>query len=61
MKNFDCIQTLKQMARILTDAAADGCPPDIDWDCMKDEYGWDGCEACWENWLRQPAEEDSNG
>lgn len=45
-----------ELARIFVDAVSNGCPPAVDWDCCKDEYGWDGCEECWKNWLRRPAE-----
>lgn len=59
MSNADCIQTIQQLEKLLTRAAADGCPPDMDWDCAKSEYGWDACDACWERWLRQPAKEET--
>lgn len=57
--NADRIRDMRsvELARLLVDAVADGCPPNKDWDCAKDDYGWDGCEACWERWLQQPAEE----
>lgn len=57
--NADRIQTIQQLAKLLTRATADGCPPDMDWDCAKSEYGWDACDACWERWLQQPAEEET--
>lgn len=56
MTNFESMD-INRMAQVLTDAVSDGCPPDMDWDCAKDEYGWDGCEACWKRWLQQPAKE----
>ena len=56
MTNFESMD-INRMAQVLTDAVSDGCPPDMDWDCAKDEYVWDGCEACWKRWLQQPAEE----
>ena len=51
--NFDCMRAMnaKEVAKLFVDAVADGCPPKMDWDCCKDTYGWDGCEACWEKWL----------
>lgn len=55
--NADHIQTIQQLAKLLTNAAADGCPPDKDWECAKNEYGWDACEGCWARWLQQPAME----
>lgn len=57
--NADRIRAMsdEEIAKIFTSAVADGCPPKIDWDCAKDEYGWDACDACWCKWLQQPAEE----
>ncbi len=46
----------EEIAKIFTSAVADGCPPKMDWDCAKDEYGWDACDACWCKWLKHPAE-----
>ena len=60
LTNADRIRdmSIKELAAIFVDAVADGCPPKMDWDCAKDEDGWDACEACWAKWLQQPAEED---
>lgn len=57
--NADKIRAMsdEEIAKIFTSAIADGCPPKIDWECAKDEYGWDACDACWCKWLQQPAEE----
>lgn len=63
MTNTDYIQsvqTVQQMAKLFIRIAANGCPPDMDWDCTKDEYGQDACYACWERWLQQPAREETN-
>ena len=56
MTNADHINAMsvKEKSQFLTSVVADGCPPDHDWDCMKDDQGWDGCDACWEMWLKQP-------
>ena len=58
--NADRIRAMndEELAKLFTHTVADGCPPDMDWDCAKDSDGWDGCDACWERWLQQPAEED---
>lgn len=58
MTNADRIRAIsyEKLAKLLTHATADGCPPDMNWDCAKEEYGWDACDACWERWLQQPAE-----
>lgn len=58
--NADRIRDMstEELAAIFVHATADGCPPEMDWDCAKDGYGWDACEACWAKWLQQPAEED---
>lgn len=58
MTNADRIRAMsdEEIAKIFTSAVADGCPPKTDWDCAKDEYGWDACDACWCKWLKQPAE-----
>lgn len=58
MTNADRIRDMSgsELAELLTNAAAGGCPPDMDWDCAKDIDGWDACEACWERWLQQPYE-----
>ena len=57
--NADRIRAMsyKELAKLFTHTVADGCPPDMDWKCTKDCDGWDGCDACWERWLQQPAEE----
>ena len=57
--NADRIRAMsdEEIAKIFTSAVADGCPPKMYWDCAKDEYGWDACDACWCKWLKQPAEE----
>lgn len=56
--NADRIRAMsdEEIAKIFTSAVANGCPPKMDWDCAKDEYGWDACDACWCKWLQQPAE-----
>lgn len=46
----------QELVRLLVHTTADGCPPEMDWDCAKDFSGWDGCEECWAKWLRRPAE-----
>lgn len=48
MTNADRINAMsvKEKSQFLTSVVADGCPPDHDWDCMKDDQGWDGCDAC---------------
>ena len=58
LTNADRIRAMsdEEIAKIFTSAVADGCPPKTDWDCAKDEYGWDACDACWCKWLKQPAE-----
>lgn len=48
----------RQLAKALVSAAADGCPPEMDWDCMKEEDGWDSCEECWLMYLRMPTGEE---
>ena len=60
LTNADRIRAMsyKELAKLFTHTVADGCPPDMDWECTKDCDGWDGCDACWERWLQQPAEED---
>ena len=59
LTNADRIRAMsyKELAKLFTHTVADGCPPDMDWECTKDCDGWDGCDACWERWLQQPAEE----
>lgn len=59
MTNADRIRAMsdENLAKVFTDAVADGCPPRMDWDCSKDENGWDACAACWCKWLQQAAEE----
>lgn len=58
--NADRIRAMpiNTLARLFTHAVADGCPPDMDWECQKDTDGWDGCDKCWERWLTQPATEE---
>lgn len=58
--NADRIRAMsyKELAKLFTHTVADGCPPDMDWECTKDCDGWDGCDACWERWLQQPAGEE---
>ena len=58
--NADRIRSMsdEELAKMFTKASADGCPPKMDWDCAKDEYGWDACDDCWCKWLQQPHEED---
>lgn len=46
----------KRLAKALVSAASDGCPPEMDWDCMKEEDGWDSCEECWLMYLQRSAE-----
>ena len=48
--------SVEEMARLFTHAAADGCPPSMDWNCEKDTDGWDACDICWARWLNSPAE-----
>lgn len=43
----------KELAKALVSAASDGCPPEMDWDCMKEEDGWDSCEECWLMYLQR--------
>lgn len=59
MTNADRIRAMsyKELAKLFTHIVADGCPPDMDWECTKNCDGWDACDACWERWLQQPAEE----
>lgn len=63
MTNADRIRAMsvEELARLFVSAVSDGCPPEHDWDCKKDEEGWDACDCCWAMWLRQPVEEDTNG
>ena len=58
MTNADRIRAMsdEELGKIFTTAVADECPPKMDWDCAKDEFGWDACDACWCKWLQQPAE-----
>ena len=58
--NADRIREMsdEELAKMFTKASADGCPPKMDWDCAKDEYGWDACDDCWCKWLRQQHKED---
>ena len=46
-----------ELAKVFTQAVADGCPPKMDWDCQKDKEGWEACENCWCKYLQQPVEE----
>lgn len=57
--NADCIRAMSDMgiAKLFTQAVANGCPPNMDWDCRKDDGGWEACDKCWCKWLQQPAEE----
>lgn len=59
MTNADRIRAVSdiEIAKLFTKAVADGCPPKMEWDCAKDEDGWDACDACWCKWLQRPAEE----
>lgn len=61
--NADRIRAMsvEELARLFVSAVSDGCPPEHDWDCKKDEDGWDACDCCWAMWLRQPVKEDTNG
>lgn len=63
LTNADHIRAMsvEELARLFVSAVSDGCPPEHDWDCKKDEEGWDACDCCWAMWLRQPVEEDTNG
>ena len=56
--NADRIRAMSdiEIAKLFVNAVSDGCPPKMEWDCAKDEYGWDACDACWCKWLQQPAE-----
>lgn len=45
-----------ELAQLFVAACHDGCPPDMDWDCKKDEDGIDGCDNCWMKWLEQSEE-----
>ena len=44
-----------EIAQLFVRAVSDGCPPDMSWNCCKDELGWDGCITCWKRWLNAPA------
>lgn len=57
--NADRIRSMsdEELAKLFTQTVADGCPPDMDWTCKKDEKGWDACDSCWLKWLQQPVEE----
>lgn len=59
MTNGDCVRAMtdEELARMFTRTTADGCPPEMYWDCAKDKAGWDACEDCWRKWLQCPAEE----
>lgn len=46
----------RNLADALVSAAYNGCPPEMVWDCMKDEDGLDSCRKCWTLYLQQPAE-----
>lgn len=56
--NADRIRAMSDegIAKLFTKAVSDGCPPQMDWDCKKEEDGWDSCDKCWCKWLKQPAE-----
>lgn len=58
--NGDRIRAMtdEKLAIFFVNAIADGCPPEHDWDCKKDEEGWDACDYCWALWLQQPAKEE---
>ena len=58
MTNADRIRAMSvpEMAQVFVKAVADGCPPDHDWECRKNEDGWDACDECWAKWLKQHAE-----
>lgn len=57
MTNADKLRSAsdEELAKFLTHTVSDGCPPDMDWECKKDEEGWDACDRCWERWLQRPA------
>lgn len=57
--NADRIRAMtdEELADLFTRTVADGCPPNMDWDCKKDDGGWDACDECWCKWLQQPAED----
>ena len=63
MTNGDRIRAMtdEELAKLFTQTVVDGCPPDMDWTCKKDEEGWDACDSCWLKWLKQPAEVDGDG
>ena len=48
--------TDEEMAKVFTKVVANGCPPEMDWDCQKDKEGWEACDKCWCKWLQQPVE-----
>lgn len=58
MTNADRIRAMsvEKLARLLVHTVSDGCPPDMDEQCRKDAEGWDGCDKCWCQWLKRPAE-----
>lgn len=58
MTNADRIRAMsyEELARLLVHTVSDGCPPDMDEQCRKDAEGWDGCDKCWCQWLKRPAE-----
>ena len=60
MTNADKLRSAsnEELAKFLANTVSDGCPPDMDWECKKDEEGWAACDKCWERWLRQLAEGD---
>ncbi len=49
----------QELVRLIVYTTADGCPPEMDWECGKELSGWDGseecCEKCWAKWLQRPA------
>lgn len=59
MTNADKIHSMseQELVRLLVHTVADGCPPEMDWECAKDFHGWEGCEKCWTKWLQQPVKE----
>lgn len=61
LSNTDRIRAMSDddLAKFLTHTVSDGCPPNMDWECKKDEEGWDACDKCWGKWLQQPAEENT--
>ena len=50
-----CMTNL-ELAQLFVAAVHDGCPPNMDWACKKDEDGLDACDNCWIKWLEQSDE-----